>query len=56
MYTISPLYQIIHFNVSAWYLKPLNILKRDQNSYLQKPFFLYIYFENNDYSNNSIQT
>jgi len=28
MYTISPLYQIIHFNVSTWYLKPLNI-KRD---------------------------
>jgi len=25
MYTISPLYQIINFNVSTWYLKPLNI-------------------------------
>jgi len=25
MYTISPLYQIIHFNKSTWYLKPLNI-------------------------------
>jgi len=25
MYTISPLYQMINFNVSTWYLKPLNI-------------------------------
>jgi len=24
MYSISPLYQIIHFNVSILYLKPLN--------------------------------
>jgi len=29
MYTISPLNQIINFNVSTWYLKPLNI-KWDQ--------------------------
>jgi len=29
MYTISPLYEIINFNVSALYLKPLNI-KWDQ--------------------------
>jgi len=25
MYTISTLYQIMNFNVSTWYLKPLNI-------------------------------
>jgi len=25
MYTINPLYQMIRFNVSTWYLKPLNI-------------------------------
>jgi len=33
MYTTSPLYQIINFNVSTWYLKPLNIkwdLKRSK--------------------------
>jgi len=32
MYTISPLYQIINFNVSTWYLKPLNI-KWDQRTF-----------------------
>jgi len=36
MYTISTLYQIINFNVSTWYLKPLNI-KWD-------PFFYFLFF------------
>jgi len=36
MYTINPLHQIIHFNVSTWYLKPLNI-KWDRTYFISVP-------------------
>jgi len=41
MYTIIPLYQIINFNVSTWYLKPLNI-KWDQNQIFQNYSLLFL--------------